>query len=291
MAKEYGTLSLDSRQKMMLQRVAALQEKLTDIEMQRITLKVQSQLLRNNTDQTIEPEKLLRLRYDFTNADLMVRALTTNIAQLDQSLIIARQQLAPTNPELERKAALLEILNQRLNERREEVGEDFDEMVINELTRNDKNQVENIDVQLAQIGAFEQHLQEMLSKEDSETIELGRKQLAIQDLQGQMNLTKDIYETVRRRIQQLEMERKRPARISEAYYANAAPFQNKRMKYIIAVIFGAMAAGALLAILTNKLDLCLHTPSDVLRSTGVQVVGTITRSGDIKKTTSASADG
>jgi capsular exopolysaccharide synthesis family protein len=44
-----------------------------------------------------------------------------------------------------------------------------------------------------------------------------------------------------------------------------------------------MAAGVLLAFLRNKLDLCLHTPNDVLKSAGVQVVGTITRSADIKK--------
>jgi len=283
MAKEYGTHSLDGRQEMMLQRVAALQSKLTEFEMQKINLKVQMQLLDNKQEQKIEPEQLFRLRYDFTNADLMVQTLTANIAQLDQSLIVARQQLAPTNPELDRKEALLETLNQRLNKRQEEVGKNFDEMVANELAKNDKNQLGSIKVQLKQITAHEKHLQEMLSKEDSETIELGRKQLAIQDLQDQLNLTKDIYETVRRRIQQLEMERKRPARVSEAYYANAAPFQNERMKYTIALIFGAMAAGVGLALLRNKLDLCLHTPNDVLKSAGVQVVGTITRSADIKK--------
>ena len=107
--------------------------------------------------------------------------------------------------------------------------------------------------------------------------------MAIQDMQDQLYLTKDIYETVRRRIQQLEMERKRPARVSEAYYATAAPFQNKRMKYTIALVFGAMAAGVLLALLRDKLDVCLHTPSDVLKSAGVKVVGTITRSTEIKK--------
>ncbi len=283
MAKEYGTHSLDSRQEMMLQRVAALQTKLTELEMQKITLKVKMQLLVNKKDQTIEPEKLFRLRYDFTNADLMVRTLTTNIAQLDQSLIVARQQLAPANPELKRKADLLAALNQRLGKRRKEVGENFDKMVANELTKNDENQLESIKVQLEQITAYEKYLQEILSKEDTATIELGRKQLAIQGLQDQLNLTKDIYETVRRRIQQLEMERKRPARVSEAYYATAAPFQNKRMKYIIALVFGAMAAGVLLALLRNKLDLCLHTPNDVLKSAGVHVIGTITRSADIKK--------
>ena len=283
MAKEYGTLSLDSRQEIMLQRVSALQEKLTDFEMQKITLKVKSQLLANKQSQTIEPEKLLRLRYDFTNADLMARTLTINIAQLDQSFIVARQQLSPTNPELGRKEALLEALNQRLNKRREEVGKNFDEMVANELSKNDQNQSGGIKAQLEQITAYEKHLQEMLSKEDSETIDLGRKQLAIQDLQDQLNMTKDIYETVRRRIQELEMERKRPARVSEAYYANVAPFQNKRTKYAIALLFGAMAVGVLLALLRDKLDLCLHTPSDVVKSAGIKVVGTITRSGDIKK--------
>jgi len=283
MTQEYGTHSLSRRQEMMLERVVALQAKLTEFEMDKIALSVKVHLLQSKQGRSIEPEELLKLRYDFTNSDPMVQTLMANVAQLEQGLIIAKQLLAPANPELQRKTELLEAIKTRLDKRQEEIGKKFDEMITKELAHSDKNQLKSAKAQLEQITAYEKRLQAMLAQEDAETIELGRKQLEIQDRQDQLNLTKELYETVRRRIQQLAMERKRPARISEAYYAYATPFQDKRMKYIAALVFGSMVLGILLALLRDNLDLSLRTPNDVVKSVGVRIIGTTTRSDDVKK--------
>lgn len=282
MAKEYGTDSLTSRQEMMLKTVAVLQEKLTEFEMEKLGLNVKIQLLASKDGQAMEPQELLRLRYDFTNADLMVNTLTTNIAQIEQGLIVAKQQLAPTNPELQRKEELLKALNERLEKRREEVGKDFDDMIAKESVENNKNQLKAMKQQLEQITSYQEHLKSRLAGEDTDTIELGRKQLAIQDMQDQLDSTKELYETVRRRIQELEMERKRPARVSEAYYANTAFFDDKRMKYTIALLFGSMAMAMLLAFLRDKIDLSIHSPEDITKRIGVRIIGTTTRSEDVK---------
>jgi len=282
-AEEYGTQSLTTRQEMMLSRVAALQAKLTEFQMDKIVLKVKVKLFEGRQDRTIKPEELMRLRYDFANADLMVQTLTANIAQLDQSLIVAKQELAPTNPELKRKAELLQMLNKRLEKQRKDVGQSFDEMMSKELTKSDKDQLKNVKAKLEQITIYGKYLQAVLAEEDAETIQLGRKQLAIQDLQDQLDLTKQLYDTVRRRIQELEMERKRLARISEAYYANTAPFQDNRTKYTVAVVFAAAAVAMFIAVLRDKADSSLHTPEDVVRCVNVRIVGTTTRSADVKK--------
>ncbi len=63
MAQEYGTDSLSSRQQMMMQRVAALQSKLTEFEMEKIASKVKLQLLENTKDQKVEPRELLKMRW------------------------------------------------------------------------------------------------------------------------------------------------------------------------------------------------------------------------------------
>jgi len=68
-------------------------------------------------------------------------------------------------------------------------------MIAKELASNDKGQLKNAQTKLEQITAYENHLRAKLAEEDSETIELGRKQLAIQDIRDQLNLTKDLYET------------------------------------------------------------------------------------------------
>jgi succinoglycan biosynthesis transport protein ExoP len=272
MAEEYGSTVLTDRQAIMLNRVANIQTELTTIQKRRITLEAQQQL----GQQGISSDKLFKMRYEFINADPTVQVISTNITELDQGLIIAKQTLAPTNPELQRKAELLEVLKARLEEKRQEVGKTFDEMMKQELEKNREEQLANIKAELEQNTAYEKRLQDMLDKESADAIELGRKQLAIQDQQEQLALTKELYDTVRRRIQELEMERKRPARISKAYDANIAPIPNKRLKYTAALIFASLVAGCFLAFLRDKADYSLYTPDDVTKRVGIRIIGTTT---------------
>jgi capsular exopolysaccharide synthesis family protein len=274
MSQEYGTSALDEYHQMMIQRVAALQTEITRAETRKITLQAQVELLEESKNTGIDAEKMIKIRQDFLNADLMIQSLTTNIAQMEQALIVAKQTLAPTNPELKQKADLLEMLKQRLDQRRQEVNKNFDEMLAGELASNDKNQLKNTKAELKQAENYEKYLRELLAKEDGEAIELGRKQLAIKDSERQVKLTEELYDKVRRRIQELEMERKRPARISVAYYANNLPVQSKRIKYTFVLIFSAFGSGAMLAFLRAKADHSLYTTVDISKRIGVRIIGT-----------------
>jgi len=282
LGQEYGTITLNSRQDMMLQRVASLLAELTKIEARRINLEAQVQLLEQTKEQSIEPDNLLRMREEYINNDPMVNVLTASVAQLDQELIVAKQTLAPTNPELKRKTGLLEALRARLEQCKKEASESFDDLVSKEIAKTGNQKLVNAKTELEQIAAYEKRLQEILAKEDSETIELGRRQLSIQDMQDQLALTKELHDKICRRIQELEMERKRPARISVAYNADIAHIRDKRIKYTMALIFGAMAAGMLLAFLRDKADLSLRTPDDVVKRIGVRIIGTTTSLHTIK---------
>ena len=283
MSEEYGTDTLTGRQQIKLQRVGTLQSKLTEFEMRKITLNVQMQLLKENAEGIIKPEELLKLRYNFINADLMVKNLSSNIVEMEQSLIAAKQILAATNPQLSRKAKILNTLMRRLEQKRKEIGKNFDEMVTKESTNSNRKRLDSTKRELEQITAQEEHLRTILAEEDSQTIKLGRKQLAIQDLQEQLNLTKDYYEAVKRGIQEIEMETKRPARISVAYDASSFLLPSKRKKYAIALAFGGMACGIILVLIRDKADLSLRTPEDITRRVGVRIVGTTTSSEGVKK--------
>lgn len=272
MAEEYGSTVLTDRQEIMLKRVADIQAELTSIQTRKITLEAQQQL----GQQGISPDKLFKMRYEFINTDPTVQVLASNITQLDQGLIVAKQVLAPTNPELQRKAELLEALKNRLEEKRQEIGKTFDELMSQELAKSREDQLSNTKAELEQITNYEKRLQDILAKENAETVELGRKHLAIQDQQEQLELTKELYDTVRRRIQELEMERKRPARISIAYNANIAPIPSKRLKFTAALIFASLAAGCFLAFLRDKADYSLYTPDDVTKRVGIRIIGTTT---------------
>jgi len=274
MAEEYGTTILTDRQEIKLQRVASLQEQLTKIQARKLTLEAQQQLLGETAKREIPLDKLLKMRYEFINANPTIQVLSNNITQLEQGLIVAKQTLAPANPELKRKAELIEALKVRLQEKRRELNKTFDDITSQEIARSNEDQLDNAKAELQQMERFEERLQNLLAKENSETIELGRKHLAIQDQQEQKALTKELYNTVRKRIQELEMERKRPARISVAYNANVAAVPNKRLKYTIAMIFGSVAAGMFLAVLLSKSDHSLYTPQDITKRIGARIIGT-----------------
>jgi len=276
LAQEYGTADMGGWYDMRLQRVASLLAELTKVEARRIYLEAQVQLLQQTKQQPIATEELLKMRRQYINDDPMVNVLTINIAQLDQALIAARQTLAPTNPELTHKAELLKALKERLEQHREEANKTFDDLMSREMANAGQKELINTKGELEQTVAYERRLREVLAEEDAETIGLGRKHLTIQDLQGQLDLTKEMYDTVRRRIQELEMERKRPARISVAYNADISYIRDKRVKYTAALVFAAMALGMLLAFLRDKADMSVRTPEDVVKRIGVRIIGTTT---------------
>ena len=234
------------------------------------------EILKKTRDQPIPAGDLLERRHMFIQSDLLVQMLTKRDAELQEDFIVATQILSDKNPELKRRTELLEAFETRLEERRKELGETFDENIAEDLNRNRKEQLVNAKAKLEGLIAHKQILQDKLNKEDIATINLGRKQLDIQEQQEQLALTKEVYDTIRRRIQELEMERKRPARISVPYEAIVAPVPNKRRKYTVAIIFGSLACGMFLALLKGKMDNCLYTPDDVARRIGVRIIGTTT---------------
>ncbi len=284
LAEEYGTRDLDKRQEMRLQRVTTLLSELTKTEAQRINLEAQAQFLERTKEQSIEPKDLLKMRADFINSDPTILELTRSIIQFEQDLIVAKQTMTPENPTLKQKQELLDAFQARLEEKRQEITKNFDDMVPEQINRAGKEKIFDAQTKLEQTKVYENRLKEVLANENTQTIELGRRQLNIQDLQFQLSLDEEMYNTVRRRIQELEMERKRPARVSVAYNADITSMQDKRIKYTMAFMFGAMACGLLSALMRDKADLSLRTPDEVVKRIGIRIIGTTTSSHTVKPT-------
>jgi len=282
LAQEYGTTTLVDQQDIILQRVTMMLSELARVQARRISLETQVKLLEDFPEQSIEPEELLRIRNEYINSDPTVQKLSEDIIQLERDIIIAKQTFAPENPAIQQKQELVDAFQARLEEKRKEMAKEFDAMAAQETANTSKQKLRAAKTELDQTKAHENRLQELLDAEGTQTVKLGRTQLDIQDAQFRFDMDKGIYDSIIRRIQELEMERKRPARVSVAYYADIGPIRDKRTKYIMALIFGAMACGMMLAFLIDKADLRLHTPDDVSKRIGIRIIGTTTSSHDIK---------
>ena len=282
LGQEYGTVALEGRQDMMLERVASLLNTKTGVEAQRIKLEAQVQLLERTREQAISPEELLKMRQDYINQDPAVVAFTGNITQLEQELIVAQQKLSPMNPDLSRKSELLRILKKHLEDRKQEASSTFDELVAKETAEAGNKQLVSVRSELEQTREYEKRLEDILSQQDIQTIGVGRKQLTIQELQDRLESTREAYNTVLKRIQNVELQRKRPTRISVHYNADISAINDKRIKYSIAMVFGALVCGMGLAYLRDKADQSLRTPDDVAKRIGIRIIGTTTSLNTVK---------
>ncbi len=282
LGQQYGEVALQNRRDMMLDRVSRLLTTLTNVEAERIRLEAQVQLLERTGEQAIAPEELLKMRRDYINQDTSVTALTERITQLEQEIIVAKQSLSPTNPEIQNKVQTLEALKQRLEERKQEASKDFDDLLAKETAEAGNKQLVAVRSQLDQTREYEKGLRETLSKEDTQTITVGRQQLAIDELQADLDLAQERYDIILKSIQDLELQRKRPARVSVYYNADIASVSDKRIKLSIVMIFGSLVCGMALAYLRDKADLCLRTPDDVAKRIGIRIIGTTTSLNDVK---------
>jgi uncharacterized protein involved in exopolysaccharide biosynthesis len=284
LALEYGAKDLKDRRDMKLERVAKLLAQVTEYEARRIHLEATVELLeKTNEEQTIGPEELLQMRNGYINTDPVITAFATNITQLEQDLIVARQRLTGANPELKDKVQLVESLKARVAQLKEEAGEAFDKLIAEKTAKAGKEKLIKARTELEQVRTYEQRFRDLLAKEDTETIGVGRTQVTIQDLEDELALTKETYNNIDRRIKELEMEQKRPARISIAYNADVASINDKRVKLTLALIFGAMACGVSTAFLLAKVDQRLQTPDDVAKSIDIRILGTTADFRHIKK--------
>jgi chromosome segregation ATPase len=144
---------------------------------------------------------------------------------------------------------VLDALKSHLRKRREEVGKAFDEMASHHRTKAHEATLSETKVQLEQTREYERRLRQTLSQQDTKTIDVGRKQLTIQELQDRLESTKERYGTVSKRYQDLELQRKRPNRISVHYNAEITSVRDSRLKYAIGVVLGVIVCGLLLVIL------------------------------------------
>jgi myosin heavy subunit len=208
LAQEYGTADLTKHQEIKLQRVATLLDTLTKTEARRMQLETEQKLLEKTGEQTATPQELLRMRQDYINNDPTIKALAEKVAQVEMELLLARQTSTESSPEVAKKVNLLQALNKRLDGLKNDVGQSFDELMAKEAAKGKQQKLARLQAELQQLTEYEARLRNLLSQEDSEIVKLGRKQLEMQDLQRGMDLDQQAYDTLCRRIKDLELLQK-----------------------------------------------------------------------------------
>jgi polysaccharide biosynthesis transport protein len=241
------------------------------------------------------PAELLAMRAKYIDSDMTVQSLTKTADQMELNLLMAKLTLASENPDLKQKQELYDMFKARLDEQRRLIGERFDQTFAKTQQRAGNQNVSKdlflLDrAELEAKKEFEKRLKERIAEvkakldaESSQNINLGLKQLDIQDVDFQIGMDQDNLKRILKRMEELEMELKQPARISVAYLADISSINDKRVKLTMAILFGSLFCGVMLAYMRDKTDKRLHTPEEVTKRIGVRVIGTTASQQGVKR--------
>lgn len=282
LAQEYGTTVLDSRQDIQLRRYSVLLTELTRQEARRIALEANIGLLEKTEEVSIPPEQLVAARKGYADSDPYITELSGSVVQLERDLLVARQNYKAGNPTLIQMEELLDTFKQTLETRRQELEKEFDDGVGDRLKVAARQRLTTALAEVDQLKAHETRLREVLNNQDVKTRQVGQTNMDIQDFQFRLDLDREFYDQVSRRVKTMEMERQQRPRITVASRADVVSTEDRRPKLTAAVVFGAMALGFGLALMTDRMDKTLQTPDDVTRYLGLPVLGTTTSSRTVK---------
>ncbi|MHC4742345.1 MAG: GumC domain-containing protein [Planctomycetota bacterium] len=257
MAAEYGSKKLGHRYDMNLKRVGMLLDTLTEVEARRIYLETQVSLAAQTGPNTpmedpVDSKARAIEREEYVNRDAMVIALANNVVALERELIEDTQTLPPGDEKIKQKREVLETLRKRLEDHKEIGRVAFNELMEHEAANASSKELDDLKKALEQTQAHEDKIRSLLAKEDRQSIDLGHKNLAIEALQDELVLTKEMYDAISRRIQQFKMERKRPARISVAHAADVDKIRDIRGRCTIALAIGFVVFGTLSLLLRRR---------------------------------------
>jgi len=282
LAEDYGTTELAPLREMELNRQAALLSELTRLETQRIRYDADISVLERDPNVPVSPEQVLATRTAYVNSDPMVTELSTSIVQMERGLIATQQTRTSANPAVAQSEAMLAAFKTRLEERRRTLEEEFDASLANRLDQAVKQRLAQAKIQRAQTEAYVDEIKRALMAQEQKAQKVGKTNLDIQDEEYRVQLDQQTLDQVTRRLQMLEMQRDRNPRVQVAIPARMAEKEDRRPKYAGMTAFAALACGLGLALLRDKTDKTLQTPTDVSRHLDLPVLGTTTNSRTVK---------
>lgn len=273
---EYGTQELTGRQEIALQQVATLQREQVSIGVQRMLMEARVMTREDQLQDELTLADIADQVSQRVESDPVILSLRQDIQRYNQLIRDGQATMLESNPEMVRRKQILDELQLELENKRQEATARHEQTALADARRVRQAQLEALKAELTQLITYEEKIQEQLKLHDDSTVRIGRTQLDIDDLREQFENTRQIYNEISRRIEELNIERDRRPRISVASWARSVSAEGKKMKLAMAAPFGGAAMGFALALLLAKLDRRVHVPDDVAKRIGVRIIGTTT---------------
>ena len=131
--------------------------------------------------------------------------------------------------------------------------------------------------QFARAQRHEELLKQQIAAQRAEVTRASELAQQLASSNEKIKRKRELYDAINTRLQELDVERNAPGRISIGAYAlrPALPSQDRRILYTVMICFGAMAAGAFLAYGRQHLDPSVHRADQVATAARVPFLGQI----------------
>ncbi len=252
-------------------------EQLEKAEHEIIQLEVDVQQL----DQGVLPELLSadgpNQRHQLVENDPTVAALRQQLQEVTGQLLRLRSLLTDEHREVVLAEAKKKQLEEELEKARTRTASDL--LDGSTETRQGRLGAAKARIQI-QLNAARQRrdgFQKLLDTQDDRRKAVGLIGLKIQDLHAQEEIVKQDLDRVNEALKQLDIESKRPGRISIVSPAEIHPdgVTDKRAKFTVAAVLGALFIGAIAALLRDRFDPHLHAPQEIESTIGMRVLGAV----------------
>jgi capsular exopolysaccharide synthesis family protein len=276
MASKFGAVSLGNQQDAAVSSTQQIQLELKKAQAARIAAESRLKAIRDQGPSPLSPVELDRLRAEVAATDPELASLTYARQLDEQKLIQGGQQVGPDHREMKAARENIAHIDERIAARQKALGgalaaqADYRAKVAFESTLREAQQA-------YAVAAQEEKALQDLVKQDLEVMtSMGRNAVQLQALREKADQTKQLYQAVLERIQHLETEKQRPARVSIDSLAvePTAPARDKRPKLTILSVGVGLFLAILLAVLADARDTSLRNEDDVRRDLGLRLVGT-----------------
>lgn len=289
MATEFGTLSLDSQQDTAFASVREMEIELKRAQAVRVSTQARLEALKTQGPMPISMLDLAQIRAEILNRDPELLSLGLNRQAEEHRILQSGQQLGPGHRENKFSRERLTQFD-RLIAAREKVLEDSVAALANyRATLIHEAEKQKAQHDLIEATQRENAVQEILQGDLARATVTGRNAVQLQAVRERVDQSKQLYRTVLDRIQSLEVEKQRPARVTVVSWASEplVPARDKRSKLSILVVAGSLFMAFALAVFVDSHDTSLRCEEDVRRNVGLNLLGTRSMPGGRQKNNEA----
>ena len=226
---EYGTQELTGRQEIALQQVATLQREQVSIGVQRMLMEARVMTREDQLQDELTLADIADQVQARVESDPDILALRQDIQRYNQLIRDGQATMLETNPEMQRRKQILSELQAELERQRADATARHEQTALADARRVREAELDALKAELNQLITYEEKIQEQLKLHDDSTVRIGRTQLDIDDLREQFENTRQIYNEISRRIEELNIERDRRPRISVASWARSVSAGKKEI--------------------------------------------------------------